>query len=70
MKNSSKSQWFSQNLWNVDIICCIINKNKAAKLEKKQPPLKENQRPVTWQCFIKPIKLLERLIVAGELRQH
>lgn len=43
MKNNSKSQWFSQNFWMVDIICCITNKNKAPKLEKKNPTTTEQE---------------------------
>lgn len=74
MKNNSKSQWFSQNFWMLDIIFCITNKNKAPKLEKKekriQPPLNKNYRPVTQQCLMQPIKLLKWLIVAGEFRKH
>lgn len=43
MKNNSKSQWFSQNFWMVDITCCITNKNKAPKLEKKKIPTTTEQ---------------------------
>lgn len=43
MKNDSKSQWFSQNFWMVDIICCITNKNEAPKPEKKNPITTEQE---------------------------
>lgn len=73
MKNSPKLQCFNQKLWNINFIYCITNKNKMAELGKKQKqkqPLKENQRPVTQQCFILSIKLMEHLIAASEFRKH
>lgn len=40
------------------------------KKQKQKQPLKENQRPVTQQCFILSIKLMEHLIAASEFRKH
>lgn len=70
MKNNPKLQCFNQNLRNTNFIYCITSKNKIAEVEKNQQPLKENQRPVTWQCFIQSIKLMEHLIAASEFRKQ